>query len=136
MAAKKCVDESADWGAIRQRFATWRRTKAKGERIPEALWRSAVQLVASSSLSQVASALKLDYYSLKKRVEGQAAGDNSDDEADGPFVALPATVSATVAELGECVLELEDGGGSRLRMHLKGYRASELATLGRSLWRG
>ena len=48
----------------------------------------------------------------------------------------PSQFAWTQTATGECVLELGDGRGSFLRMRLKGYQAAELATLGRSLWRG
>ena len=35
---------------------------------------------------------------------------------------------------GECVLELEDPGGAKMRVHLKGVQAPDLAALSRSFW--
>ncbi len=74
MRAKKSVNlPSALAGAERQ-FTKWRRTRKPGMRIPERLWASAVKLAASHGVHPTASALRLDYYSLKKRIErGTAA---------------------------------------------------------------
>jgi hypothetical protein len=35
---------------------------------------------------------------------------------------------------GECTLELEDAGGAKLRVHVKGFEAPDLAALSRSFW--
>ena len=35
---------------------------------------------------------------------------------------------------GECTLELEDAGGAKLRVHLKGFEAPDLTALSRSFW--
>jgi hypothetical protein len=33
------------------------------------------------------------------------------------------------------VIELEDGAGASMRVHLKGYEASEVAAVGRRFWK-
>ena len=59
------------------RFRDWRRKRTIGARIPEPLWTLAVKLAIAHGVCRTASALELDYYSLKKRLEaadGTAAG--------------------------------------------------------------
>jgi hypothetical protein len=107
----------------RDRFAAWRRTRRPKTRIPESLWELAVRLAATHGLNCTARALKLDYYSLKKRVE---AGAHHEQNASA-FLELP----PVPASVQECVIECEDGA-VRLRVHLKGYSAAEIATVGRS----
>src|SRR5438105_215876 len=58
---------------VRQRLARWRRTRQKGSRIPEALWKAAVQLAGSYGLNPTARALRLDYYDLQKRFEASTS---------------------------------------------------------------
>jgi hypothetical protein len=78
--------------------------------------------------------LRVDYYALKKRVEVASAESGSKTSAG--------TARATFLELsppvwagsGECTLELEDTGGAKLRVHLKGFEAPDLAALSRSFW--
>ena len=53
----------------RKRFQAWRRTRKAGTRIPERLWALAVKRADAHGLNRTASVLRLDYYSLKKRVE-------------------------------------------------------------------
>jgi hypothetical protein len=73
----------------------------------------------------------VDYYSLKKRVseEAVASARVSEEGAMAPFLELaaPATVGTC-----ECVLELEDVCGTKMRVHLKGVEVPDLAALARS----
>jgi hypothetical protein len=115
----------ADLARARERLAAWRRTKKPRSRIPESLWEQAVQLAGKHGVHRTARTLKLDYYSLKKRVEAAVGGR---DESDTAFLELP----QAFAPVQECIIALEDGPVS-LRVHLKGYSATEIAAVGRSL---
>jgi hypothetical protein len=87
----------------------------------------AVRLVRTHCLSRTATALRLDYYSLKKQVE----------TATGPvppgapaFVELPAPLG-----LGkQCLFERVDGTGVSRRLQLVGYDAAEVEALARHFW--
>ena len=113
----------------RDRFRAWRRTRSRGTRIPEQLWKLAAKLAEAHGLARTASVLKLDYYALKKRVE--ATGSMSDDDTVATFVELAPPASSGFRE---CILELEDPGGAKMRVHLKGVEAPDLAALSRSFW--
>ena len=109
----------------RDRFAAWRRTRKPRSRIPQRLWELAVKLAAQHGLHRTAQALKLDYYSLKKRIEAVEPGRDGSDTA---FIELP----SAQASVQECVIELEDGAVS-LRVSLKGYSAADIAAVGRGV---
>ncbi len=114
----------------RERFEAWRRTRKSGSRIPDQLWSLAVALSVAHGLSRTASALKVDYYSLKDRV----AGRNRDSNSVAPaFVEL--TPPPLAPSTSECVIELEDGLGARMRVHLRGCEIPDLAVLCRSFRR-
>lgn len=115
----------ADLARAQDRLAAWRRTKKPRSRIPEALWNMAVELAGKHGLHRTARTLKLDYYSLKKRVD--AAGDQGKRD-DSAFVELP----SLLAPASECVIELDENAGI-LRVHLKGYSVTDIATVGRRL---
>lgn len=53
---------------VRGRFERWRRAEA---RIPKALWGAAVKAAGRYGIHRTARALGVDYYTLKRRVEGQ-----------------------------------------------------------------
>jgi len=114
-----------DLARARDQLTAWRRTKKPRSRIPQRLWELAVKLAAKHGLHRTAQALKLDYYSLKKRVEAVEPGL---DEGGPAFIELPSALAA----VQECVIELEDGAVS-LRVSLKGYDAADIATVGRSV---
>jgi hypothetical protein len=106
-------------------------------RIPEPLWAAAVKLAGRYGIHRTAKALRVDYYALKKRVEQNAVSAGAQQglataskmAARAEFLELPA---AAWSGCGECTLELEDAGGAKLRVHLKGFAAPDLAALSRS----
>jgi hypothetical protein len=112
----------------RSRFQTWRRLRKGGSRIPSPLWRLAVGLASDHGVSRTATALKLDYYSLKKQVA--AATDPPQPRRPG-FVELPAPVM--VGKQG--LFELDNGSGATMRVQLMGYDAAEIEVLARSFWK-
>lgn len=116
------------------RFADWRRMRAVGTRIPESLWASAVTLAQTYGICRTALVLKLDYYGLKKRVaENGSPAEHARDSGQRPtFVEWPAS---TLAPPSECVIELENTAGERMRVHLKGISAPDLVALSGSLWK-
>lgn len=124
MRRRKGGEVPARLSRLEQRFAAWRKNRRRGERIPLPLWKAAAKIAKDVGLNQTATVLKLDYYSLKKQVDRYGA----EAAANSPFVELPPMPLAS-----ECVIELEDGSGASMRMHLKGHPPDVLA-LGRSFW--
>jgi hypothetical protein len=112
----------------RARFQAWRTRRTLGGRIPQPLWDLAVRLAHTHGVSRTATALRLDYYSLKKRAE-LATGE--------PPSSGPAFVELTPPPLmaaKQCRLELDNGAGATLRVHLIGYDAADVEALSRSFW--
>ena len=111
----------------RSQFQKWRGQRKAGGRIPEALWTMATRLANAHGVSRTAAALGLDYYRLKERAEA----DSSETQSSGPaFVELTSPVM--VAK--QCRLELDNGAGATMRVHLVGYDAAEVEALSRSFW--
>jgi hypothetical protein len=134
MGTKRTSDLPARLEDLRRRFERWRRTRKVRSRIPEPLWASAVKLADRYGIHRTAKALRIDYYALKKRLEGAPAATASKLSAaavEARFLELP---SAAWAGSGECMLEFEDAGGAKLRVHLKGFEAPDLAARSRSFW--
>ena len=145
MAKENQHELPADLARGRDRLAAWRRTKAPRSRIPEALWEMAVKLAAKHGVHRTSRTLKLDYYSLKKRVLAAAVDAETQDETrveakHSSFVELPSAFApvhecelpTVLGPVPECVIELKNDVGS-WRVHLKGYRAADIAAIGRSL---
>ena len=119
--------------STRRRFDRWRQARTGRSRIPEVLWASAVKAAVRYGLHPTARALRLDYYALKKHVSSAAPGGGHEGEGEGvaTFVELPAPVSMGSSE---CILEMEDPRGAKMRIHLKGMPAPDLSALSRSFW--
>jgi hypothetical protein len=134
MGTKTTRDLPARLEGVRRRFERWRRSRKVRTRIPESLWASAVKVAGRYGIHRTAKALRVDYYALKKRAEQEAAVTASKTPAEvarAPFLELP---TAPWVGSGECTLELENAGGAKLRVHLKGFAAPDLAALTRSFW--
>ena len=117
----------------RRRFEQWRQTRMGRRRIPEPLWTAAVKMAGVYGICQTAKALRLHYYTLKERVDKQAASaaDCSDTEGEATFLELAAGSRPASAE---CILELENADGTKKRVHLKGIEVPDLVALSRSFW--
>lgn len=131
MHTRKRGDVPARLMRLEQRFAEWRRTRKRGERIPRSLWASAAKLAAKYGVSQTATVLKLDYVSLQSHLDRQNADRHDSDAAKTTFVELSAP---TISVVRECVVEFEDGAGASLRVHLKGHDVPDVLELGRGFW--
>jgi hypothetical protein len=116
----------------RQRFDRWRETRKVRSRIPESLWASAVKMARAYGINRTARALRVDYYSLKERVESEVSSSGVPKKnTSSTFVELAVPAIASTCE---CLLELEDVAGAKMRVHLKGVEVPDLAALSRSFW--
>ena len=110
----------------RSQLLAWRARRTAG-RIPQTLWALAVRLVSRHGVSRTATALGLDYYSLKKQAEAVAQQLPSQSPA---FVELPAPV--VVGK--QALFELDNGAGGTMRVQLLGYEAADVEALARRFW--
>ena len=133
MSARKTTSKlPARLERTRQRFDHWRETRKVRSRIPESLWTSAVKMARAYGINRTARALRVDYYSLKERVESEASSSGvSKKNTSSTFVELAVPAIASTCE---CLLELEDVAGAKMRVHLKGVEVPDLAALSRSFW--
>lgn len=118
--------------SVRQRLERWRRNRKQRSPIPEELWASAVDLGRSYGLAKTARALRLDYYSLKERID---AGDRQGPREISERPAFVELIPQPTAAVSECTMELENRSGARMRIHLKGSGVPDLTGLSDSFWR-
>ena len=121
-----------DLAQARSRFQAWRARRQVGERIPHSLWGLAIRLAGSHGVSQTSAALRVDYYTLKKRLEETRPGRPAVSAAGPAFIELQAP--AAVGK--QCWFELDNNAGTRMRVQLLGYDATDIDTLARTLWNG
>jgi len=117
---------------VRRRFEAWRRTRTARTRIPDSLWAAAVKVAGRYGVHRTAKTLRIDYYGLKRRVEEEASTSTSvRTVGDATFVELAGPFPTG---LSECLVELEDDSGAKMRVHLKGVEAPDLVALSQSFW--
>jgi hypothetical protein len=105
-------------------FENWRRERKRGERIPENLWATAMELAKQHGVWPTARALHLDHSRLKRHVH------NGEQEVKGDaFI----EVIPQGAVFCACTVEMEDGRGARMRIELKGA-AADVTALSRAFW--
>ena len=98
--------------------------------MPDPLWNLAVKLARKYGVHQTSKALRVNYDHLKKRVNAAGIGDSVDSSSSPTFVEVVPPRCAS-----ECVVELEDPRGVKMRIHLKAAGAAELAALGQLFWK-
>ena len=99
---------------VRRELHAWRAMPVKRQKIPEPIWQKAMQAARRYGLNPVSKALGLDYSCLKKRVAGAAKRKES--ELTPAFVEV--NTGASPDDLA-CVIEMEKGGGTRMRICVK-----------------
>ena len=115
----------------RQQFERWRRSRKVGTRVPERLWKVAVKTASKFGVSRTARTLGVDYHNLKKRAEADSSVAAADGAAAATFFELaPRATPVSV----ECIVDLEDPGGSKMRIHLKGAEVPNLSELSQAFW--
>jgi hypothetical protein len=114
---------------VHRRFERWRRMRSQRCRVPDALWRAAAEVAGEIGVSRTARILRLDYYTLKRHLEGSRETGPAPEAAQ--FVEL---TGPTAHGWAECCFELEHPGGARMRMEIKGAALPDLVALSRSFW--
>jgi hypothetical protein len=119
-----------------RRFSQWRDSCRQGERIPAQLWAAAAQMAREHGVSRIATRLRLNTVALKRHMhagEGQPAGASAPE-----FVELIAAASASVTTAPpvahECVIELQNAHGAKMRVELNGPGLAGLAHLCSGFW--
>ena len=133
----------ADGGSLEdldRRFKRWRESRKRGDHIPPELWEAAAGMAREHGMLRIANRLRLNAVSLKRRMEGAASQaqasevDNAETEFVELFAAPAATVAAATTVMRECVIELDNAHGAKMRVELNGPGLAGLAHLCRGVW--
>ena len=117
---------------VKRQFEEWRKMKTGRERIPEKLWEAAVSLSKEHSISRISKALRLNYTALKNRIV------EKDEDTIIEKVSAPAFIELDFehpAFVSECIVEMEDGSGAKMKLCFKGQPDFDLLELGKACWR-
>jgi len=115
---------------LAHRFQEWRKEHAPRSRLPEFLWVAAVKLARQQGLFRTARTLRLDYASLKKRVQARPRTAAETATAPAAFVELLAPAGSLGAD---SLIVLESARGGRMRIQMK-LTAAQAATLMQAWW--
>jgi hypothetical protein len=116
---------------VKEQFKTWRKTRISPRPIPKKLWAAAVDLTARHSISQIAKELVVDYSTLKKRAAVKKK-DTAAKMSPADFIEVNLEPPITVSE---CIVEMQDICGAKMRMHFRGKTDFDLLELAKAFWR-
>ena len=119
----------AELQELHRQIEEWRRKRSHRNRMPEALWSLAAHLASEHGLARVARFARLDYYSLKQRLEALERKCAARSDSRPAFIELPPLSAAPVSE---CIIEVEERRGCRMRIQVKGAPLPDLSALTRS----
>jgi len=118
--------------SVQYQFERWRETrKNPREPIPENLWVAAARLQGQYSVSQISKVLRLNHTDLKNRIYGQKPGSRKKKLLSSSFIELDWKPCFPASE---CVIEMENAYGSKMRMSFKGRADLDLLELGKAFW--
>ena len=118
------------------RLAKWRKGQPRNGRLPDWAWAEAVDAALSHGVHRISQAVRINYYSLKRRVLAEENQRSPEKQPETKPVFVELEVGRPLR--GGCVravLQLEDAEGKKLSIHAESTSAADLATLSRALWR-
>ncbi len=115
---------------LKQQFKHWRANRKHRGRIPDELWEAAVSLAGQYSAHYISKSLRVNHSALRDRIAARNQRENT--EIQTCFFELRPPQSPPVAE---CLVEMENTHGDKMRMHFAGEISFDLLTLGQDFWR-
>ena len=124
---------------VQQQFKIWRETKTGRERIPDFLWQAAAEVFYNGehSLHKISKTLHLNHTALKQHVERHLPSSielepDVEPEHSPAFIEFKLDPSISVSE---CIIEMEDTSGAKMRMCLRGKTDPGILGICKSFWR-
>ena len=108
--------ELVDLEAARKVLESWRGQRRVGQRIPGDIWAAAAEAARRHGVDRVSRELRLDRSHLQRRVQKVVEGEREAGPVKGMFVELG---GGPTASGGRCVVELEKGNGTKLRVNVE-----------------
>lgn len=129
------TDQSASLEKARQLFISWRKSKTGRFRVPDELWLAAADLYHTQrmTINRIARELRLNHTALKEKICDHtycAAIDSPVDEST-LFIEV-----APQPECSDCVIEIENQAGLKMRMCFRGRADPAVINLGKYLLSG
>ena len=121
---------------VQQLFADWRKNRTGRSRIPDNLWWAATDLYHTQgmSINKIAHSLRLNHTALKEEIYDAThctAVDSPADDESPLFIEI-----TPVPEDANCVIEMENQAGFKMRMSFNGRADPAVISLGKYLLAG
>ena len=118
MKSAQAAEDGESLEQVKQRFGLWREGRKRGERISGALWEAAVRMVEQHGLQRTAEELRIDCARLTKRLE-RSTIQNCPETTEPRFVEMFAPPAFGADGTCECIVEMENARGGKMRVELK-----------------
>ena len=129
MKLKGTVSGKQSIAEVRRQFEEWRGQRKRGCRIPKQLWQAAVQLSERHSTGEIAAVLGLNLDRLEQQIQSLRRIPRPERTGGMEFVSV-----GTLSGVATTVVELENGSGRRLKVHLVGAETTMVAEVAKALW--
>lgn len=116
---------------VKQLFTTWRASRKQNTHIPDELWEAAASLATQYSIHQISRDLRLNHTALKEQVAARNQENNITTAPQACFLELPTLQSPP---LSECLIEMENRHGEKMRMHFTGEVSLDLFAVSQNFW--
>lgn len=133
MTYQKELSSESRLNNVKSEFEIWRTTRTSQKPIPSYLWDMAVDLYPALTVNKICSTLSLSYTGLKQRVEQKSKQISVRADAKPAFIELEFPQPSV--SISECVVEMEQSGGAKLRICFRGKPDIDLLELCNSFWR-
>ena len=124
MATTSVRNDSLQLQSFAQCLKAWRSNRTRGQRIPAELWKAAAELARVHGLNRTASALKLNYYGLLRRLSSVQVQPQRSFPAPAFVELAPPALPVGLSEPG--TLELVHASGTRLTLRLPNANPTDL----------
>ncbi len=118
---------------VRHLFEQWREVRKRRTPIPDSLWAKAVSLSANHSIHKISKSLRLNYTDLTRRVfllRTQAIPK----PVASSHAFIEVGVKASSVAGADYIIEMEDGHGSKMKMHISGNTGLDPLEPIRAFW--
>jgi hypothetical protein len=109
---------ATDLHQLERQLQSWRRSRRGQRRLPGEVWEAAVVLGRTHGLSRVARALRLDYHKLQRLSQDRARVAVGPSASACPPGFVEMRYASLGAEPGTCRVELGNGQGATMTVHL------------------
>ena len=134
MSQRKGAALAARVEQVKRQVERWRKTRSKRGPMPEPLWEAAVELAREQGVYATSQSLRVNYDSLRARVQGCAPTRSARGKGGATFVELGAAFPLGAPLAAGVVLELSGSKGQKLTLQLPGLDGVDVAGLARALW--